>query len=444
MHVESFMDRCRLWPVGSGGFVGVSGGQDSILLLWTLFALLRKGRFSRLKVFHINHGTRQSCDQEEVLITKLCRSFEIPFEIKNLSLDLNQSNFEHIARQARNSFFRKKALFGDRVYVGHHLDDSLEWSLLCRFKSGSPVSQIGIPVVNGPFARPFLCVSRRQIEYLVKYLNLEFLEDPSNRDIRFDRNFLRQKVLVPVKKRFPGYLRHYVAASNEMAKHLGVWRPGKGGRPLVFKQISLPLGGVGLFHPESTNNFFGAEGEIRTTIVTLGKGGRGSLTSQIDKMVKAASKGRKGPFFFSGSVVGYMAPGMLFFVSKKELKEWEVYDRALTDALNKMDIVEELRRGMSAKELKEHMFKMPFPPMGVARQTKNPGGKGHPLLPKTSKLAEKKGLWFGYLAKWVKNGENRGEGSILPLDLLAIIGDFSCSMNPGTVKIKSRIHIKGN
>ena len=418
--------------------MAVSGGKDSTLLLWTMCSLLRRGRIQSLKLLHFNHKTRSACEEEEAWLTQNAELLQLPLFVGYPKTPLGRNNLEHRAREERYAFFAEKIALGDRVYMGHHLDDSLEWSLMARFKSGRLKPQLGIPVVNGAFARPFLCVTSEQISRMVKRLQLDWLEDGSNQDVRFERNFLRTKMLPSVKKRFPGYLRHYVTSSNQLARKLGVWR--RGGDSF-FEQKALPLGGVGVFHPRLENTFWGAEELIRGIVEKLSSGVRGSLGSQVDKMIEAATGGRQGPIFFSGSVRGYMAPGVLFFVHRDDLGRWEQYDRAIVRVLEgKSSLGGMAFQSMGRGDLTEYIGQMPFPQVGLGdgEGKWNPGG-AHFLLPRISSLVKKKGWQLNSLVKMArKMDEKRGKSRVLPLDLLARMGDFYCTKSKIKVRMEGR------
>ena len=437
--VDRFMTRYSLWPKSGSAWVAVSGGRDSILLLWSMFALFKRGRIQRLKMLHFNHQTRSGCQDEEALVVQYSKLLQLPLEIAHPLSPMEGSNLEHRAREERYAFFRRRMGRGDRVYLGHHLDDSWEWSLMARLKSSRLKSQLGIPVVHGGFARPFLCVTREQVTQMVKKMELEWLEDDSNRDERFERNFLRSHVISSIKKRFPTYLKHYVASSNELARKMGVWR---GGNELPFKQKKLPLGGVALFNFHLENKFEGAQGLIRGIVEKLSLGHRGCLATQVDKMIDAAAKGRQGPIFFSGSVRGYMAPGVLFFIRASELGAWKGYDRAIVRAIGKKTSLASIPfQNMEKRELVEYIGAMPFPPIGVG----NLEGQWHPegqhfLLPKTSALFKKRGWRLKSLIKMAREMDKGGKkGRILPLNLLAEMGDFYCTGNVPKARMEGRV-----
>ena len=428
-YVENFMIRYDLWPKGEAAWVALSGGRDSTLLLFTMYSLFKRGRLKHLKLLHFNHRTRSACQMEENLVVQYSELLQLTLVKGHPPLPQGRSNIEHVARKERYAFFKRTIELGDRVYLGHHLDDSLEWSLMARFKSSRLESQLGIPVVNGAFARPFLGVTRKQISKMAKNLNLDWSEDESNQNIRFERNFLRIRTIPSIGERFPGYLRHYATSSNELARQLGVYRGRRGG---PFRQKRLPLGGVGLFHPHLESNFLGAEGLIRKIVEQLSSGDRGSLASQIDKMIQAAARGRQGPIFFSGSVRGYMAPGVLFFIRSDGLEVWRRYDRAITRFLKQKRSLKSIPlQGMGRQDLVDHISSMPFPPIGVGgiEGRWNPEKRDF-LLPRTSSLFRDRGWQLKSLVKMAKKMNKKGEKSqVLPLDLLARMGDFCCIEN---------------
>ena len=440
-HVEQFMTQYRLWPRGGGtAWVAVSGGKDSTLLLWTMYALFKRGRFDCLKLLHFNHQTRSGCREEEALVSRYGALLGLPLVKSSPSVPLGKKNVEYTARKERYAFFRKNIGSGDRVYMGHHLNDSFEWSLMARLKSGRLSPQLGIPVVNGAFARPFLCVTRDQISGMVKKIGLDWLEDDSNRELRFERNFLRTGILPSLKERFPGYLRHYVTSSNELARRLGYWR----GTKKSFYRKNLPLGGVGLFNSRLESDFRGAEELIRGIVEELSCEKRGALGSQVNKMIEAAVRGRQGPIFFSGSVRGYMAPGVLFFVRFEDIGVWEQYDRTIVRVLEeKVSLEDIVLRRMEKGELLKHVGQMPFPPLGVGNIGKgwNPGGR-HFLLPRTSSLFKERGWKLGSLVRMARDMKKDDDKShVLPLDLLAQMGDFCCTNKniQKVVKMEERI-----
>ncbi len=212
-HVESFMREHQILPRGGDHcFVCLSGGADSMSLLFVLMILRRKIQFT-IEILHINHGYREESDREERLIKDLGSDLGIGVQCFKLESFLS-SNLEQQFRDfRRESILRMSKKFPHaKFYQGHHLNDCYEWDLLQSLKSSNTLDKnlLGIPLKNELVIRPFLCVSKNHINRFVKETEILPFNDSSNLDIRFERNFLREQYK-EIEKRFPKYLKHYVA-----------------------------------------------------------------------------------------------------------------------------------------------------------------------------------------------------------------------------------------
>lgn len=413
-HVGEFMDDKNLWPKTRDAVVAVSGGADSILLLMVLAKFLEEGKLKSLKAVHINHGTREENYAEEDLVAEFCFRIGVSLKIEILDLSHYKSNFEFIARKERYAKFRSHLKKGDALYLGHHIDDSIEWSLLMQAKSGDLQPSLGIPVINGAYIRPFMCLSRSQIEGLCKDLSLDYINDPTNLELRFERNFIRHEVLPKLKKRFPGFIRHYVSRQNSLAYKLRKARLGK--RKMVdFKIKADALGGRVLYREDYLNDFKGAKQDIIKIVKELSDAPRGVLQSQADKMIRAQFRGKQGPFIFSGGVFGYMGQGTLYFISRDKVKKYKEVDRILLHSLKRASTSQ--IPSVSTKKLPELWNKDPFPFLFFSRLKEGqekalglpPGRKRpHPLLPHSTAFALRNGLYIGELPRLLtKDGPKR-------------------------------------
>lgn len=404
-HVNRFMLKMKLYPIDSKGFIAVSAGADSMALLYVLSKLFKKQKIS-LEVLHVNHGTRPENTKEENLVKEFCLKHGHRLHIKKLQLDPKASNFESIARERRKEFFLQHTQKGDIVYTAHHIDDSFEWSLMQKFKTSSKTSSLGIPVWNRPFARPFMSVTKSQILTFIKKESLSFLEDSSNQDDHYERNYLRAHIIPHIAKKYPNYLKHYVHRSNELACE---WRVSRA-RVQVgshFKEYD-EYGGIFLINSEFENNFLGKEQLILECIKSLSIKKRGILKSQIQKLIEASLRGQKGPLSFSGGVQGYILQGCLYFASKKTLKNWHNLEEELLNKISMNSL--ELVNYEEISQLK--ITKNPI----IFYLDKNiklkPMKRPHPLLKKATYLALKKGLSFHELSRFkllVRNSRERNE-----------------------------------
>ncbi|MFZ9001805.1 MAG: tRNA lysidine(34) synthetase TilS [Bacteriovoracaceae bacterium] len=312
-HVENFMQEYSLFPQKTA-WVAVSGGMDSMALLWCLNQIMP----DQIKVLHFNHGTRVENQKEQDLIENFCKKNNLEIYTEKGHLKATQSNFEKLARDKRKLFFSQYVAKEDVIFTAHHLDDSFEWSLMQQLKSSHIKSSLGIPVINGRYRRPFLCVSKKHIYRLVKKENIAYCEDPSNDNIRYERNFMRKHIISNIKKRYPKYLKHYVFRQNMMAHELGLNKKAPDHQLSVYRSPN-----EGLFiHPELKDDFGQKQNELRAEIHRLSKGHRGKINSQIEKLLASKRSHKKGPLSFSGGVKAYMETGMIYLTSSSDKQEF--------------------------------------------------------------------------------------------------------------------------
>lgn len=284
--------------------VAVSGGIDSMALLHFLCSLRSFGYSCAVKAVHINHGTRAEQKEEEDLVRRYCAVLGVEFYSSSLEgLDVHR-NFEHEARKARYKAMRSLLKPGDLLALGHHIDDSFEWSILQSFRSSSLEGSLGIPVRNKNVIRPFMSVTKAHIRRYVEVYDLPFLEDPTNESLRHERNYIRKQVSEGFAARYPKYLKHYVYRQNELARRLG-------------KHISLKSAcdfsiiprdnSVEIFSYESDFNPSGLEYKIVQGMRHLVPEGRGSLSGQIEKIIQAMKNNKAGPLSLAGGVKAYLS-----------------------------------------------------------------------------------------------------------------------------------------
>lgn len=391
-HIERFMLKMDLFPKSGRGHVAVSAGSDSMALLYLLNNIFKKKGLT-LEVLHVNHGTRPENLTEEALIKKFCEAENLTLHIKRLEIDLSTSNFEKLARDKRKNFFLDSCKEGDVVYTGHHIDDSFEWSLMQKLKTSSKISSLGIPVWNQPFARPFMAVTKSQIGRLIKKENLSFLEDSSNLNERYERNYLRKNIIPAIAKKYPHYLKHYVARSNELAGEWKISRSPFTGNSHIKKRDQF--GGIFLINSKFENNFQGKEQEILDCIKTLSKKNRGILNSQVQKLIVASSNGQKGPLSFSGGVKGFLFQGCLYFASDEVLEKWKDYDLLMVNNLKLNSWIPVNTRSL----VNSKIFKSPMIFFLKNDLELKSMKKPHPLLKESTSWALDNGICFQELSR---------------------------------------------
>lgn len=225
---------------GDAVAVGFSGGLDSTVLLHATNRLVGDARLD-LSALHVHHGLSRHADDWADSCRKVCGKLGIP--IKVLEVDVPARSGEGIEAAARR--LRHKALSGepaDWVLLAHHADDQAETVLHNLLRGTGVRGAAAIPESRGRVLRPLLGLERAVLmEYALTH-QLTWLEDESNVDRRYTRNFLRHEIIPSIASRFPRVSEKLAAAAehfNEADSLLGdLARLDLGGR---LPEFPLPL-----------------------------------------------------------------------------------------------------------------------------------------------------------------------------------------------------------
>ena len=187
--------------------IAYSGGVDSHVLL-ALMARLRDARRSfTLRAVHVDHSLQADSPQWAVHAQMVCRELRVPLEICKCTVEAGSSGPESAAREARYLEFSQVLHKGEHLLLAQHADDQAETFLLQALRGSGPDGLAGIPrkrvFASGFMARPLLGCSQQSILDTAHFLALKWIEDPSNQQLRFDRNFLRQRIMPLIKSRWP-------------------------------------------------------------------------------------------------------------------------------------------------------------------------------------------------------------------------------------------------
>lgn len=187
-------------------FIAYSGGLDSRVLLH-LCASDQQLK-TKLTAVYINHGLQQKAESWGKHCENVCRELGVKF----LNLKVNAQaqpgeSPEEAARNARYTAFKSLLKTGDVLLTAHHDEDQLETVLLHLFRGGGLKGLSGIPASlpfgKGRVIRPLLDVPKSRILEYANHHKLVWIEDPSNQESKFDRNFLRNELIPLIKNRWP-------------------------------------------------------------------------------------------------------------------------------------------------------------------------------------------------------------------------------------------------
>lgn len=204
--IEQFQQQISRYQPNQNQFlIGFSGGLDSTVLL-ALFAKLReKQPHLQLRAIHIHHGLSLNADVWATHCQSVCQQFAIPFILEKVQLK-NGMGIEAAARQARYLAIQRHIQTNELLATAHHQQDQVETFFLA-LKRGSGVAGLSAmkaqnTIFNLRIFRPLLGFSRQQLVQYAQDNQLQWIEDESNQDNQYERNFLRNQVLPLFRQRW--------------------------------------------------------------------------------------------------------------------------------------------------------------------------------------------------------------------------------------------------
>lgn len=258
--VESLYDTLIHRPKPAQYVVGLSGGCDSIVLLHAL-KCLRPALGVRVSAIHVNHQLQREASDWQKFCEETCRQWGVSLYSEVVESPVsNGKGLEAAARDARYRVFRERLREDDVLLLAQHQDDQVETVLLNLAKgagidglSGMPITR---PLGRSQLFRPLLGVSRAALEHYAKQNDLAWIEDPSNRDESFDRNFIRQSVLPLLEQRFTR-VKSSIARTSELCRSVSARHSAEAAEVLANIQDTagrMPIQSLVDLQPDVRNN----------------------------------------------------------------------------------------------------------------------------------------------------------------------------------------------
>lgn len=198
--LTSFLREYTMITPGDHIICTVSGGADSMALLWSMY-LLKDSLGIRLSAAHFNHHLRgEESDADEAFVREFCDRFEIGLYLGGAQVKPGQKGLEAAAREARYAFF---ATLPGKIATAHTADDNAETVLLHLVRGTGLKGLGGIAPVRGNIIRPMLTVTRQEVLQFLQEYHIGCRQDSSNDSDQFLRNRLRHQVMPLLKEENP-------------------------------------------------------------------------------------------------------------------------------------------------------------------------------------------------------------------------------------------------
>lgn len=186
--------------------LGLSGGPDSMALLYVLMEIKKKINF-KIYAAHVNHGVRgKEADEDEFFVKQTCETLNIPLYIKRVDMNKyakeNRLSSEEAGRKIRYDFFREilDKIGGGKIAVAHNKNDQSE-TVLFRFIRGAGIDGlVGMKYKNGDIIRPLLDIDRGEIEKYCFVKNIKTRIDKTNFETLYGRNKIRLELIPYIEK----------------------------------------------------------------------------------------------------------------------------------------------------------------------------------------------------------------------------------------------------
>ncbi|MCL2056792.1 MAG: tRNA lysidine(34) synthetase TilS, partial [Oscillospiraceae bacterium] len=205
-----FMRGVKIPEKGAGLTVGVSGGADSVALLYFLRGICQEWGIG-LKAAHLNHNLRgEESARDESFVRRICGEWGIGLTVKSADIAKLAAqrglSVEECARDERYRFFREVCGNGGIIATAHTLNDSAETQLFNLARGTGIKGLRGIPPMRGNIIRPLLGCTRDEIEDYCRENGLEYVTDSTNNSDVYARNRLRRHVIPVLEGINPAFL----------------------------------------------------------------------------------------------------------------------------------------------------------------------------------------------------------------------------------------------
>ena len=207
-------------------WIAYSGGMDSAVLLHALASLCDRFPFD-IRALHVDHGLHSSSRAWAEHCRRACERLGVSLEIRRVQvIPAPGESLEAVARVQRYAAMAELLGRRDLLLTAQHRDDQAETLLLALMRGSGPKGLASMPRLaslgDGYLVRPLLGYSRLELLEYAENQGLAWIEDPGNRDLSFDRNFIRHRVLPVLAKRWPASANGIARSASHCAEAQGL------------------------------------------------------------------------------------------------------------------------------------------------------------------------------------------------------------------------------
>ena len=211
--LPGFIRRYDMLAPGDRVVCAVSGGADSMALLWAMYLLKEKLQIE-LSAAHFNHGLRGAeSDRDEAFVREFCTGYGIAFISGSAQVTAGKKGLEAAARDARYTFLQS---LPGKIATAHTADDNAETVLMHLVRGTGLKGLGGITPVRGRLIRPMLTVTRQEVLAFLNDYSIPYVTDSSNETDDFLRNRLRHRVMPLLKEENPRLAENLTAMALEL------------------------------------------------------------------------------------------------------------------------------------------------------------------------------------------------------------------------------------
>lgn len=324
------LEKYNMLSQGDHVLVGLSGGPDSVCLLNILNILKSKYKL-KVSAAYIDHGLRpQDVPREIEFCKNLCNSLETPFYIEAINVrefaEKEKINIQEAARILRYGALDQISMKikANKLAVAHNADDQAETVLMRLLRGAGPAGLSGIPPVRKKIIRPLIEIERFDIENFLIEKNIPYILDPSNENIKYLRNRIRQ-ILMPVIKSISPKATHIIAKTAEIIREENDYINTSVTKALMRLMSRKTDNRVELFcNPMEVLNIVILRRALRVAIDSV-KGLKGIDFDHIDEIINLIKKGKPGDRLYLPKGIRVIKSYSTLVITAETLKKLSTY-----------------------------------------------------------------------------------------------------------------------